>query len=60
MTSAVIPGFLAGVIYLVIALATGVSAAASFIGGIVVAVIAIAIGLIFRAIFKRRAESRRR
>lgn len=59
MTSVVIPGLIAGVIYLVIAFATGASAAASIIGGVVVAVIAIAIGFVFRAIFKRRAESRR-
>ena len=49
------PGLVAGVIYFVIAFATGASAIASIIGGIVVAAIAIAIGLIFRAVYKRRA-----
>lgn len=57
MTSAVIPGLAAGVIYLVIAFATGASAAAAIIGGIVVAVVAVAIGLIFRAVYRRRAAS---
>jgi hypothetical protein len=55
MTSVVIPGLAAGVIYFVIALATGASAVASIIGGIVVAAIAVAIGVIFRAAYKRRA-----
>jgi hypothetical protein len=55
--SAVIPGLAAGVIYLIIALATGASAAAAIIGGIVVAIVAITIGLIFRAVFRRRAAS---
>jgi hypothetical protein len=55
ITGVVIPSLIAGVIYLVIALATGASAAASIVGGIVVAVIALAIGSIFRAVFKRRA-----
>jgi hypothetical protein len=59
MTNAVIPGVIAGVIYLVIALATGASAVASIIGGIVVAATAITIGLVSRAIFIRRAKSRR-
>jgi membrane protein YdbS with pleckstrin-like domain len=58
MTSAVIPGLAAGVIYLVIAFATGASAAASIIGGIAVAVVAVVIGLIFRAVYRRRAASR--
>ena len=40
MTSVVIPGIVAGVIYFVIAFATGASAVASIIGGIVVAAIA--------------------
>jgi hypothetical protein len=57
LASAVIPGLAAGVIYLIIALATGASAAAAIIGGIVVAIVAIAIGLIFRAVFRRRAAS---
>ncbi len=55
MTSVVIPGLGAGVIYFVIAFATGASAVASIIGGIVVAAIAAAIGFIFRAVYKRRA-----
>ena len=50
----VIPGLAAGVIYFVIAFATGASAATSIIGGIVVAAIAFTIGLTFRAVFKRR------
>jgi hypothetical protein len=54
-TTAVIPGLAAGVIYFVIALATGTSAVASIIGGIAVAAIAVAIGFIFRAVYKRRA-----
>jgi ABC-type spermidine/putrescine transport system permease subunit II len=55
MTSVGIPGLVAGVIYLVIAFATGASALDSIIGGIVVAAIAVAIGFIFRAVYKRRA-----
>ena len=58
-TTAVIPGLAAGVIYFVIALATGASAVASIIGGIVVAAIAVAIGVIFRAVYKRRAAAPR-
>jgi hypothetical protein len=58
-TTAVIPGLAAGVIYFVIALATGASAVASIIGGIVVAAIAVAIGFIFRAVYKRRAAGHR-
>jgi len=54
MTTVVIPGLAAGVIYFVIAFATGASAVASIIGGIVVAAIAVAIGFIFRAVYKRR------
>jgi hypothetical protein len=55
MTTVVIPGLVAGVIYLVIAFATGASAIASIIGGIAVAAIAVAIGCVFRAVYKRRA-----
>ena len=55
MTTVVIPGLAAGVIYFVIAFATGASAIASIIGGIVVAAIAVTIGFIFRAVYKRRA-----
>lgn len=58
-TSAIAPGLLAGVIYLVIAFATGATAASSIIGGVVIAVITIVIGLLFRAFFKRRAANLR-
>ena len=54
MITVVTPGLVAGVIYFVIAFATGVSAVASIIGGIVVAAIAVAIGFMFRAVYKRR------
>ena len=50
-----IPGLIAGVIYFVIALATGASAVVSIIGGIVVATIAVTVGLIIRAMYERRA-----
>jgi hypothetical protein len=59
-TTVVIPGLAAGVIYFVIAFATGASAVASIIGGIVVAAIAVAIGFIFRAVYKRRGRGPRR
>ena len=59
MTGAVIPGLVAGVIYLVIAFATGASAEAAIIGGIVIAVVAVVIGLIFRAVYRRRIASPR-
>lgn len=59
MSGAVVWGLVAGVIYLVIAFATGASGSASILGGIVVAVIAIAIGVVVRAIFMRRAGSLR-
>jgi uncharacterized membrane protein (DUF485 family) len=59
-TSVVIAGLVAGVIYFVIAFATGASAVASITGGIVVAAIAVAIGFIFRAIYKRRAAGPQR
>jgi len=55
MGGVVIPGLVAGAIYLVIALATGASTFASIVGGIVVAAIAVTIGLIIRAIYERRA-----
>jgi hypothetical protein len=54
MTGIVMPALAAGVIYFVIAVATGASAVASIIGGIVVAAVALAIGLIVRAVYKRR------
>jgi len=59
MTGAVLPGLVAGVIYLVIAFATGASAEGAIIGGIVIAVVAVVIGLIFRAVYRRRAASPR-
>ncbi len=55
--NAVIPGLIAGVIYFIIAIATGASAVHSIVGGIVIAGVAIAIGLIFRAAFKRRRRA---
>jgi hypothetical protein len=60
MTTVVIPGLVAGVIYFVIAFATGAPAVASIIGGIVVAAIAVAIGFIFRAVYKRRVAGPQR
>jgi hypothetical protein len=54
VTGVVIPGLVAGLLYFVIAIATGASAAGSIIGGIVVAAIAVTIGFIFRGIYKRR------
>jgi hypothetical protein len=55
MAGVVIPGLIAGMIYFVIAFATGASSVASITGGIVVAAIAVTIGLIFRAAYGRRA-----
>jgi hypothetical protein len=55
MGGVVIPGLMAGVIYIVIALATGASAVASITGGIVVAPVAVTIGLIIRTVNQRRA-----
>lgn len=55
MTSVVLPSLAAGVIYFVIAFATGASAAAAIIGGVVVAAVAAVIGIIFRAVFARRS-----
>jgi hypothetical protein len=54
MGGVVIPGLVAGVIYLVIALATGAPTFASIVGGIVVAAMAVTIGLIIRAIYEHR------
>lgn len=54
MTGVVIPSLAAGVIYVIIAFATGASARASIIGGIVVVLVAVAIGFVFRAVYKRR------
>ena len=55
MSGAVAPGLVAGLIYLVIALATGAPTVASITGGIVVAAVAVTIGLIIRAVYERRA-----
>jgi hypothetical protein len=55
MGNVAVPGLLAGVIYFVIALATGASALASIVGGILVAVVAVTIGLLIRAAYERRA-----
>jgi uncharacterized membrane protein (DUF485 family) len=55
MAGVAIPGLVAGVIYLVIAFATGASAVAAIVGGIVVGAIAVTIGFVFRAVYKRRA-----
>lgn len=54
MGGVVTPGLVAGVIYLVIALATGASTVASIIGGIVVTALAVTIGLIIRGVYERR------
>lgn len=54
MTSVVIPSLAAGVIYFVIAFATGASAVAALIGGVAVAAVAAIIGVAFRAVFARR------
>jgi hypothetical protein len=54
MGGVVIPGLVAGVIYLVIALTTGASTVASITGGIVVAAVAVTVGLIIRAVYERR------
>jgi len=55
MGGAVVSGLVAGVIYLVIALATGASIFGSTTGGIVVAAVAITLGLIIRAVYEHRA-----
>ena len=62
MTSVVMPGLVAGVIYFIIAFATGASAVASIIGGIVVRLGSRMVdGSLrtklnaFRAVYKRRA-----
>jgi hypothetical protein len=55
MGNVAVSGLLAGVIYFVIALATGASALASIVGGILVAVVAVTIGLLIRAAYERRA-----
>ena len=54
-TSNLIAGLSAGLIYFIIAFATGASAVSSIIGGIGVALVAMLIGFAFRVFFKRRA-----
>src|SRR5665213_3088541 len=54
MAGVVIPGLVAGLIYVVVAFATGAPVVTSTVGGIVVAAIAVAIGLIIRAVYERR------
>jgi hypothetical protein len=56
LSGPVVPGLAAGVIYLVIALATGASLTASVVGGVIVAAIAIAIGFAFHAVLLRRTN----
>ena len=50
----VIPSLIAGVIYVVVALATGAPAVVAIAVGIVVAAAAAAVGLVFREINRRR------
>ena len=54
MGNVAISGFVAGVIYFVIAFSTGASALASIVGGILVAAVAVVIGLLIRAAYGRR------
>jgi hypothetical protein len=60
MSGIVLPGIIAGVIYFVIAIATGASVGPSVVGGVVIAIIALAIGFIFRAVYLRRVGLRHR
>ncbi len=55
MGNIAISGIMAGVIYVVIAFATGAPALASIAGGILVAAVAVVIGLIIRAAYGRKA-----
>jgi hypothetical protein len=55
MGGAVVPGLVAGVIYFVIALTTGVSTSAALASGIVVAAVAVTIGLVIRSLYERRS-----
>jgi xanthosine utilization system XapX-like protein len=57
MTGATVPGLAAGVIYVVIALATAAPAMTAITGGIVVAALAVAIGFLIRAAYNRGAAS---
>jgi hypothetical protein len=54
MSGVMAPSLLAGVIYLVIALATGAPTVASIVGGTLVAAVAVSIGLIVRKVYERR------
>jgi hypothetical protein len=56
----VLPGTIAGAIYLAVAVATGTSVAASLIGGGCVAALAIVIGFAFRVLYLRWAQSHHR
>jgi phosphate/sulfate permease len=60
MSGVMIPSLLAGVIYLIIAVATGAPTVASITGGIVVAALAVAIGLIVRTVYERRTAASHR
>jgi hypothetical protein len=60
MGGVVIPGLVAGLLYLVIALATEASIVAPVIGGILVAAIAVTIGLIIREFYERRVLASRK
>lgn len=60
MGGVVIPGLVAGVIYFVIALATGASTVASITGGIAVAAVAVTIALIIGAVYEHRALGSRK
>ncbi len=55
LTSVVIAGLVAGMIYFVIAFATRTPVGGSITGGIVVAASAMAIGFVFRAVHRGRA-----
>jgi uncharacterized membrane protein len=59
VSGVILPGAAAGVIYLVIALATGTTVTASLVGGLIIAAIAITIGFAFRAVFLRRTTRSR-
>ena len=59
MTTSIVPGLSAVVIYFIIAFATGVSFIGSIMGGIVIAVIAVVIGLMVRVVVKQRTASLR-
>jgi uncharacterized membrane protein len=59
LTGVVLPGLVAGVMFVVISLATGTSAATSLSIGILIAIVAILIGVVVRAFFVRRVASGR-